>query len=245
MTNIVKRVKAAMLAIVLGVGLIGYQSPARAGIPVIDVASLIQAIMDGLSWIEQLNHMVQQVKQMEDTYDKTKEAFEAGNGLRALSVLTSNKALASLAPSEFSQALKLSGDVGDAVDYLEKTQRIFALTGTMIDPDSSRAERYEASRKLRYTNIAKTRKFYEEGLTNLRERAAKVNEQIGTSVDAKQTADLTAQLAGDNIQATLTTAQAVADLREDFAQQALVSQQAVEVAMQSARGSVPRFTYAE
>ena len=46
----------------------GFTAPAHAGVPVIDVANLAQAIQQVISWGQQLEGMVQQYAQLQSTY---------------------------------------------------------------------------------------------------------------------------------------------------------------------------------
>src|SRR5882762_5359282 len=54
--------------VVLGLASIGAAAPASAGMPVIDVANLAQAIQQVLSWGQQLQGMTQQYTQLQSTY---------------------------------------------------------------------------------------------------------------------------------------------------------------------------------
>lgn len=55
-------------------------APARAGIPVIDVANLAQAIQQVLAWAQQYQQMVQQYQQLQQSY----AAITGGRGMEAL-----------------------------------------------------------------------------------------------------------------------------------------------------------------
>lgn len=72
---------------------IGYSAPARAGIPVIDVANLAEAIQNTLSWIQQYQQMVQQYEQM-------RRQYESLTGSRNLGEILNNPALRDSVPPE-------------------------------------------------------------------------------------------------------------------------------------------------
>lgn len=55
---------------------LGASGPARAGIPVIDVASLVQAIQQVLSWYEQYAQMVEQIRGIKQNYDQLKAQYD-------------------------------------------------------------------------------------------------------------------------------------------------------------------------
>jgi type IV secretion system protein VirB5 len=60
--------RKSVFVVVLGLATIGAAAPACAGMPVIDVANLAQAIQQVLSWGQQLQGMTQQYTQLQSTY---------------------------------------------------------------------------------------------------------------------------------------------------------------------------------
>lgn len=72
---------ACSAVLVMGLSL---PSPARAGIPVIDVSNLAQAIQQVLAWGQQYQQMVQQIGQLQRAY----AAITGGRGMEAIMTLT-------------------------------------------------------------------------------------------------------------------------------------------------------------
>ena len=74
----------------------GYSAPARAGIPVIDVASLAEAIQNTLAWIQQYQQMVQQ-------YEQLRQQYQALTGSRNLGEILNNPLLRDSVPPDVMQ----------------------------------------------------------------------------------------------------------------------------------------------
>ena len=83
-----KKVVIAMVAVCsLGMA----STPARAGIPVIDVANLAQAIQEVIAWGQQYAQMAQQYTQLVQTYNQLQQSYAAitgGRGMEALAPMT-------------------------------------------------------------------------------------------------------------------------------------------------------------
>jgi type IV secretion system protein VirB5 len=73
---------------------------ARAGIPVIDVANLAQAIQQVLAWAQQYQQMVQQLQQMQQQY----AAITGGRGMEALLPMTN--AARNYLPPDYAQLMQ-------------------------------------------------------------------------------------------------------------------------------------------
>lgn len=73
--------------------LVGSVPKAAAGIPVIDSANLVQAVIQAISWIQQLQQMQQQILQAQSQID-------AITGSRNMASLFNNLALAGVVPSD-------------------------------------------------------------------------------------------------------------------------------------------------
>src|ERR1700676_2037088 len=74
------QLRKSVFVVVLGLASIGAAAPACAGMPVIDVANLAQAIQQVLSWGQQLQGMTQQYQQLQSTYN----SLTGPRGMQAL-----------------------------------------------------------------------------------------------------------------------------------------------------------------
>ena len=86
------RLLGIVIAIFAGLGS-GYAPKAQAGIPVIDVANLAQAIENMVAWAQQYQQMAQQYQQM-------RQHYEAITGARNLGTILNNPALRQVVPGD-------------------------------------------------------------------------------------------------------------------------------------------------
>ena len=85
------RLKKAVITMVAVCSLGVASTPARAGIPVIDVANLAQAIQEVIAWGQQYGQMVQQYEKLVQTYTQLQQSYAAitgGRGMEALAPMT-------------------------------------------------------------------------------------------------------------------------------------------------------------
>src|SRR5258708_40245050 len=68
---------------------VGVSTPASAGMPVIDVANLAQAIQQVLSWGQQLQGMTQQYTQLVQSYEQLQSTYNSLTGPRGMQNLLS------------------------------------------------------------------------------------------------------------------------------------------------------------
>ena len=77
--------KKHLYALAVILSLSGFSAaPARAGIPVIDAANLAQAIVQVISWGQQLEGMVQQYQQLIQQYQQLKQTYASLTGPRGM-----------------------------------------------------------------------------------------------------------------------------------------------------------------
>ena len=79
-----KQLRKAVWVLVLGLGSLGAAAPASAGMPVIDVANLAQAIQQVLSWGQQLQGMTQQYNELVQSYQQLQSTYDSLTGPRGM-----------------------------------------------------------------------------------------------------------------------------------------------------------------
>jgi type IV secretion system protein VirB5 len=79
-----KQVRHAFLVLLLGLASLGAATPASAGMPVIDVANLAQAIQQVLSWGQQLEGMTQQYSELVQSYQQLQSTYNSLTGPRGM-----------------------------------------------------------------------------------------------------------------------------------------------------------------
>lgn len=84
---------------VLGGLLVFGAGAAKAGIPVIDVASLAQAVQEVLQSIEQIQNQVRQIQQLQAQYEQLQSNYQAITGMRNLGAILDNPQLRNYIPA--------------------------------------------------------------------------------------------------------------------------------------------------
>jgi type IV secretion system protein VirB5 len=77
-------IRQSALVLVLGLASLGAAAPASAGMPVIDVANLAQAIQQVLSWGQQLEGMTQQYSELVQSYQQLQSTYNSLTGPRGM-----------------------------------------------------------------------------------------------------------------------------------------------------------------
>jgi len=84
-----KQARHAIFFLLLGLASLGASTPASAGMPVIDVANLAQAIQQVLSWGQQLEGMTQQYTELVQSYQQLQSTYNSLTGPRGMQNLLS------------------------------------------------------------------------------------------------------------------------------------------------------------
>ena len=95
--NVVQILRRFVASVALGAGLLGGNA-AQAGIPVIDVAALTQAIQEVIAWGQQYGQMADQYQQLLQQYRQTVQQYNALTGTRNLGDVLNNPALQQAVP---------------------------------------------------------------------------------------------------------------------------------------------------
>ena len=115
--KLIKRLVAAF-ALTAAVG------SANAGIPVIDVAALAQAVQQVLAWGQQYEQMVQQIQEMEQQYAQLQTTYNSMTGSRGLGTILNgslDQAARRYLPSEASDVAQLASGVVPGYGSLQST----------------------------------------------------------------------------------------------------------------------------
>jgi type IV secretion system protein VirB5 len=89
-------------------------SPARAGIPVIDVANLGQAIQDVIQSIQQIQNQINQIQQLDNQIRQLDQNLQSINGIRGLLNVANNPVLRDYIPQGAPQVLSAISSNGYA-----------------------------------------------------------------------------------------------------------------------------------
>ena len=95
--NQLKMLRRLVTSVALAAGLLS-SNAAQAGIPVIDVASLTQAIQQVIAWGQQYGQMTDQYQQLVQQYQQAVQQYNALTGTRNLGNVLNNPALQHAVP---------------------------------------------------------------------------------------------------------------------------------------------------
>lgn len=116
------------VAVMMLFGSLSVAGPARAGIPVIDVANLTQAIQQVLAWAQQYQQMMQQIGQMQAAYN----AITGGRGMEALLPMT-NLARNYL-PPDYSEMLNVMNNASVTYSALASQVQGIVNSNAVLSP---------------------------------------------------------------------------------------------------------------
>ena len=104
--------KKWLVAVLLALGVVS--TPARAGIPVIDVASLVQAIQEVMNSIQQIQNQINQIQQLDNQIRQLDQNLQSINGIRGLLNVANNPLLRDYIPPAAPQILNSISNNGYA-----------------------------------------------------------------------------------------------------------------------------------
>jgi type IV secretion system protein VirB5 len=186
------KLRSALAALATSALLMGASAPARAGIPVIDVASIIQAMLDVLNGIAQVENQYQQIVGMGQQIESISKA-------RSLGDVLNNPLLQNYVPRDAGnlvRSLETGGyrNLSGAARTLRDAQMTYNC-GDMLDA---------TKRTQCQTTLAKPyqqKAFMEEALDKARNRVAQINNlmrRAGATVDQKEIQEVTARITAES-----------------------------------------------
>lgn len=193
----------------------GYGGKAHAGVPVIDVANLMQAV-------EQVRAWVQQYQQMERDYNQQIRYYQSVTGNRGLANLFNSPALRELMPNDLVQIYNRvnGGGLSGAAASLRASQRVYNCTGLLLAADELRCQTALNQIAERQVHI---RSAY-DGMVGRTEQIDKLREEINTTEDLKAVGELQARMQAEiaqvsNDQNKVATMVQMADMQEAVTRQ--------------------------
>jgi type IV secretion system protein VirB5 len=185
------KLRSALAALATSAMLMGASAPARAGIPVIDVASIIQAMLDVLNGIAQVENQYQQIVGMGQQIESISKA-------RSLGDVLNNPLLQNYVPRDAGnlvRSLETGGyrNLSGAARTLRDAQMTYNC-GDMLD--ASKRTQCQTTLAKPYQQKA----FMEEALDKARNRVAQINNlmrRAGATVDQKEIQEVSARIAAE------------------------------------------------
>lgn len=212
-----KSLKKFLLSLAFVGSFFGSQA-AHAGIPVIDVANLAQAIQEVLAWSQQYQQMVQQYQQMQSQYNSL-------TGARGLGDILNNPLIQNVVPADVAQVyngLNTGGYAG--LTSAAQSLRSAAMKYNCADRTGEAKTTCEA---MLNTN-AQSQAYQQNALQTITQRVSQIQSlqsQINFTQDPKAIAELQARITAENAQVgndanRIAVMQALAQSQQQAAEQA-------------------------
>lgn len=170
---------------------------AHAGVPVIDVANLLQAVMDVANAIEQLAEMKAQYDQLVKQLDQAKKQYDSLTGIRNLGDALNNPMFQHYLPKEATNAIKLVNGGG----YKNLTASAKALRDAAKVYGCEEEEGPAQARCQRELNLPyQYQAYYQDADDKAKQRVDQINELMelaSSTEDPKAIAEVQARIAGE------------------------------------------------
>lgn len=186
-----KLLKGLAARLLLGWAFVAGPSVAHAGIPVIDLANLAQAVQEVLSSITQIQNQISQIRQLQAQY-------EAISGSRNLGAILNNPLLQDYVPRDAVQVIRtIEADGYGGLQGAGKALRDARMVYNCMDLDGVERARCQAALSRPYQSKA----WLEEAMERAGARTAQINAlmgQINATADQKAILELQGRLQAEN-----------------------------------------------
>lgn len=188
----INRIKARVAACSAGLLMMAAATPVRAGVPVIDVAGLVQAVMSVMQQLTEIQNQYQQIVQYQQQIENLSNA-------RGLGDVLNNPMLQNYVPREAGNMVRNLETGGyasltGAARGLREAQMLYNC-GDMADA---------AARSRCQSDLAKPyqqKAFMQDALDAARNRVSQINSlmaRAGATTDAKEIAEVQARIGAEN-----------------------------------------------
>lgn len=190
--------RRSVLIAVLGLASVGAAAPASAGMPVIDVANLAQAIQQVLSWGQQLQGMTQQYQQLQTTYS----SLTGPRGMQnLLYVPLANR---NYLPANYSQMTGVINGTSTAYPVLSAQVQTSIQTNAVLNNQGLNGLSPQAQIYVRQSRqaAATLKMLSQETQANASNNFSNVQTLIGalgTTADTKASADLSGRIQSEQV----------------------------------------------
>jgi type IV secretion system protein VirB5 len=171
--------------------LFGMHSGAHAGIPVIDVANLLQTIQQVLNDITEIDNQLQQITQLQSQVDNI-------SGFRGLGSILNSPSLRNYIPANAQNTINAVAESGYAgLSPSAKALRDASMVYNCLDKADPARARCQATLAQPYQHKA----FMQDALSKASGRVAQINsllEQVDSTDDPKSVQELQARIEGEN-----------------------------------------------
>ena len=213
----INRIRARIAAVFAGLLMMVAATPARAGIPVIDVAGLVQAVMSVMQQLTEIQNQYQQIVQLQAQIDSLSHA-------RGLGDVLNNPMLQNYVPREAGTMVRNleTGGYASLIGSARGLRDAQMLYNCGDMADATARARCQSDLAKPYQQKA----FMQDALDAARNRVSQINSlmaRAGTTTDAKEIAEVQARIGAENalLQHELSQIQLTRGIAEADAQIAL------------------------
>ena len=186
------KLRSAVAALAAGTLTLGASAPARAGIPVIDVAAIVQAMLEVLNGLTQVQNQYQQIVGLG-------RQVESISNARSLGDVLNNPLLQNYVPREAGSLVRgLETGGYRSMSGASRVLRDAQMTYNCLDIlDASARANCQSSLAKPYQQKA----FMEDALSAAKDRVSQINNlmrRAGATVDQKEIQEVTARISAEN-----------------------------------------------
>lgn len=200
----VKQIRKAALAAGLAFGLVS--APAHAGIPVIDGANLAQSIQQVISWMQQASDMAtqisqyaQQINQFKEQIENMEQNLDMISGVRGLGNIANNPMLKGSVPAGTADLFSSVAQAGEGLTSDAQTIRNANKVYDCADREGAALNDCKALLNFGSQVIANQRNALET-VTERVNQIQQLQDQINTTTDPKEIAELQARISAEQAQ---------------------------------------------
>lgn len=201
--NIKMKLKRLLASTALALSMTGFAAPAHAGVPVIDLANLAQAIQEIVAWGQQAADMVQQYNKLQQQYTQMITMTSKMDGARNLGSILNNPAITSALPTEMQNAASILLSPTTTTSSPTAISNMISAFGITVPTGGNAQVNSLADQLLKSQGILQSAQTRETQITQL-------GSKIDTSADIKEATDLVARAQLENARITNTLIQQLA-----------------------------------
>jgi type IV secretion system protein VirB5 len=201
----VNRLRKSVLIALVSVAGIGVAAPASAGMPVIDVANLAQAIQQVLSWGQQLQGMTQQYTEMVRSYEQLQSTYNSLTGPRGMqNLLTVSLANRNYLPATSSQLTGVINGTSTTYPLLSSQVQSSIQANAILSAQgmsglSPQAQQYIRQSRQAAATLGMLSATSQANASNNFSSVQTLIGALGTTADTKASADLNGRIQSEQV----------------------------------------------
>jgi type IV secretion system protein VirB5 len=201
----IKQLRKALWVLVLGLGSLGAAAPATAGMPVIDVANLAQAIQQVLSWGQQLQGMTQQYNELVQSYQQLQSTYNSLTGPRGMQNLVPvSLANRNYLPVNYSQMTGVINGTSTAYPALSSQVQTSIQTNAILSTQgvnglSPQAQQFVRQSRQAAATLSMLSQQNQANASSTFSNVQTLISALGSTADTKASADLNGRIQSEQV----------------------------------------------